>query len=126
MNILGMGYVEILVVLLVAFIFLGPERMADAARKLGKAVREVRRMASELPNLDLDLDEIARPEPAPASRGGSPHQVEDSDGSASKNSPSESRPADGTPPGGDGPVAFQAQSELADLDDGNLASDERT
>ena len=32
MNILGMGPLEILLIALVAFIFLGPERMSDAAR----------------------------------------------------------------------------------------------
>ena len=58
MNFLGMGPMEVLIVLLVAFIFLGPERMVDAARMLGKATRELRRMAAELPQLDLDQDDI--------------------------------------------------------------------
>ena len=58
MNFLGMGPMEVLIVLLVAFIFLGPERMVDAARMLGKATRELRRMAAELPRLDLDQDDL--------------------------------------------------------------------
>ena len=36
MSFLGMGTMEIFIILLVAFIFLGPERMVDAARTLGK------------------------------------------------------------------------------------------
>ncbi len=56
MTFLGMSYVEILVVALVAFVFMGPDRMAATAKKLGKLVKEVRGMASELPSIeDLDL-----------------------------------------------------------------------
>ncbi len=47
-NILGMGSMELLVVLLLAFIVLGPERMVHAARMLGKLTRELRRMTSEV------------------------------------------------------------------------------
>ena len=54
MNILGMGTLELVAVLLVAFIFLGPQRMVDAARLLGKASRELRRLTDELPDLVLD------------------------------------------------------------------------
>ena len=67
MTVLGMGYLEILIVLLVAFIFLGPERMVDAARLLGKAVREVRNIAADLPNLDLE-EQLFEPEEAPGRR----------------------------------------------------------
>lgn len=48
MNFLGMGTLEVFIVLLVAFIFLGPERMVDAGRWLGRMAREVRRMSSDL------------------------------------------------------------------------------
>jgi Sec-independent protein translocase protein TatA len=56
-NFLGMGSVEIVVVLLVAFIVLGPKRMTEAARMLGKATREVRRMTESLPQMILDEEE---------------------------------------------------------------------
>ena len=57
MSFLGMSYLEILVIALVAFVFLGPERMVDMARKLGKMVGTVRAMAADLPSIeDLDLD----------------------------------------------------------------------
>lgn len=46
MSFLGMGTLEILIILLVAFIFLGPERMVDAARTLGKWAGEMRRMSA--------------------------------------------------------------------------------
>ena len=54
MNILGMGTMEILLVLLIAFIVLGPQKMVDVARMLGKASRELRRMSADLPRLVLD------------------------------------------------------------------------
>ncbi len=53
----GMGPVEIMVILLIGFVLLGPERMIDAAKLIGKASKEVRRMTDELPRLTLD-DEI--------------------------------------------------------------------
>ena len=72
MNILGLGTFEIIVVLVVAFIFLGPERMVDAARMLGRVVREVRRMSAQLPEIDLESEELVRPRGPVVHRGGGP------------------------------------------------------
>ena len=58
MSFFGMGSMEILMILVIAFVFLGPERMVDAARLLGKAVREGRRLASELPQVVIDDEDI--------------------------------------------------------------------
>ena len=60
MNFLGMGSIEIVVVLLVAFIVLGPKRMTEAARMLGKATREIRRMAESLPEMMLDEEDTSQ------------------------------------------------------------------
>ena len=49
---------EILIILIIAFIFLGPERMADAARMLGKMVREARNIAAEVPRVVVEDDDI--------------------------------------------------------------------
>jgi len=57
---LGIGPVELLVVALVAFMILGPTRMAEMARSLGKLVQELRRTTSDLPSLlapDEPLDQ---------------------------------------------------------------------
>ena len=56
MDFLGIGPTEFLVIALVAFLFLGPARMVDVARSLGRVVQEVRRTTSDLPSL-LSLDE---------------------------------------------------------------------
>ena len=58
MSFLGMGIMEILIILIIAFIFLGPERMADAARMLGKMVREARSIAAEVPRVVVEDDDI--------------------------------------------------------------------
>ncbi len=58
MSILGMGPMEILVVLLIAFIVLGPDRMTDAARFLGRMVGEGRKLASEMPRIVMEDDDI--------------------------------------------------------------------
>ncbi len=107
MNFLGMGPMEIFIVLLVAFIFLGPERMAEAARMLGKATRELSRMAAELPRLDLEQDDLIRSGP-PSARG----------------TPAAARPgvdtteSEAAEPDEEEPVAFERSAPAAKDDDG--------
>ena len=58
MTFLGMGPLEVMIILVVAFMVLGPQRMMDAARLLGKATREVRRMSQGLTEaLDETMEE---------------------------------------------------------------------
>ena len=61
MSFLGMGTMEILIILLVAFIFLGPERMVDAAKVLGKWTGELRRMGSTVQAEMDDLTNVNAP-----------------------------------------------------------------
>ena len=62
MSILGMGSLELLVVLLLAFIILGPERMVEAARKLGKLTGELRRMTNEVTEMvQNEVDSVKDP-----------------------------------------------------------------
>jgi len=56
----SLGPAEILVILIVALIVLGPDRLPKAARQLGKAVGEVRRWSSNVQDdlrSALDADE---------------------------------------------------------------------
>lgn len=64
MNILGMGFLELLVVFFIAFVVLGPERMVEMSRKAGRLVGDLRRMNSGLRET-LTIDE---PEEDPKSR----------------------------------------------------------
>lgn len=44
----GMGMTEILVILVVAMIFLGPDKLPEAAAKISKGIRDIRRQQREL------------------------------------------------------------------------------
>ena len=122
MNFLGMGPMEVIIVLLVAFIFLGPERMIDAARMLGKGMSELRRFAAELPSLDdLGREDIVpdagRPGHNPAGKGA--HESQPSQTSAQSDGTSPGSPeANGDDAGSEAPVAFKRGEPAQDLSDG--------
>lgn len=44
----GLGFTEILVILVVALIFLGPEKLPEAAKMIGKTLGELRRTVDEI------------------------------------------------------------------------------
>ena len=48
MNIMGMGLMELAVVLLVAFLVLGPGRSIDMAKRTGRVLGDLRRTFSEV------------------------------------------------------------------------------
>lgn len=48
MNILGMGPAELLLIFIIALIVLGPGKLPELARTLGKAMRELKRMSLEV------------------------------------------------------------------------------
>ena len=99
MNFLGIGSLEILLILIVAFVFLGPERLIDAARFLGNAVKEGRRLASELPRIVVEDDEIKMVNAV--------RDVKTSCASPIRRTQEPEQSADDA----DGPVAFLRQSE---------------
>ena len=116
---------EILIILIIAFIFLGPERMIDAAKMLGKAVREARNVASEIPRVVVDDDDIkivnggettsltGKPAaPPPPAKPSTTRAASETDADADA-------PADD---GGDAPVAF-ARRSAPDADGGENRPD---
>ena len=78
----GMGGTEILVILVVALLFLGPDKLPEAAKTISKGIRDLRKQTRELQNTiesDTDIggairdiksalrgDEPPRPRPKPA------------------------------------------------------------
>ena len=48
MDFLGIGPLELLVILIIAFIVVGPDRLPQLARSIGKAVQDLRSMSSTL------------------------------------------------------------------------------
>ena len=68
----NIGGGEILVILLVALIVLGPQRLPDAARQVGKVLGDLRRMSSSFQQelrsaIDTTATEVT-PEPGPTPR----------------------------------------------------------
>ena len=103
MTFLGMGPLEVMIILLVAFIVLGPQRMLDAAKLLGKATREVRRMSQGLTDV---LDETME-EPRVHRPGGHPGRdkeggAKDDDTQSAPRSPASRESGDLPPKGGPG------------------------
>jgi len=65
MDFIGIGIWEVLAVLVIALMVVGPRRLPEVGRKLGKAVRKYRLIASEMTReiteeMDRDLDSIRR------------------------------------------------------------------
>ena len=111
MGFFGMGPMEILLVLLIAFVFLGPERMVDAARLLGKAVREGRRLTSELPRVVIEDDDIkiVNYNPSPSSDAAT-RPAPPTEPPEPKEQPGRLSALD-DPGAEDGPVSFKAGDE---------------
>ena len=108
MTFLGMGPLEILLVLLIAFIVMGPDRMFDAARLLGKAAKEAKRFAEDLPSLSLDdepADVPGRPRGS-GDRGPNPGSSSAEAGAVDTQAPGERGQIDA------GPVEFQPTGSL--------------
>jgi hypothetical protein len=118
-----MGTPEILVVLLIAFLLLGPERMINAAKTLGKYAGEMRRMASEIPDLTLDGTERGYGEGPIVHRGGGPNPSvrprteEGKDTGTPGDEGAEAAPED------DGPVAFRRGGPAQDAPDATRGQD---
>ncbi|MDP6981413.1 MAG: twin-arginine translocase TatA/TatE family subunit [Myxococcota bacterium] len=70
----GIGPVELAVVLVLALLIMGPTKLPQLARTLGRGMAEFRRASNELRrSIDVDLAEHkVEPPPAPA-QAGSPH-----------------------------------------------------
>ena len=64
----NLGPMELLVIVVVALVVLGPQRLPDAMRQVGKAVAEARRWSSSLSTtVQSAFDgEPERPAPAPS------------------------------------------------------------
>ncbi|MFT5441774.1 MAG: TatA/E family protein of Tat protein translocase [Myxococcota bacterium] len=72
----GIGPLELGVVLVVALLVMGPKKLPELARTLGRGLAEFRRASNELKrSIDFDLeDHKIEPPPAPA-QAGSPYEA---------------------------------------------------
>jgi sec-independent protein translocase protein TatA len=106
---LDIGIQEILVIMVLALIVFGPEKLPDLGRRLGRAMREFRRASDEFrstveQNLQLNLDhDISSPPtssepaaaPAVAAAGAADGQAVGSDGHGAEASSTEHRGSEG-------------------------------
>jgi sec-independent protein translocase protein TatA len=72
MNLFGIGTVELIFIIVVALLVLGPNRMVEMARTLGKYFREFQRTTAEVPRL-LSISEDSTEPVLPSSSTGSIH-----------------------------------------------------
>lgn len=57
----GIGFGELIIILLIALVVVGPERMPDLARRAGALIRDLRRMYDNMrSDLGPDFDEVER------------------------------------------------------------------
>ncbi len=66
----GIGMPELLVIFVVALVVLGPKRLPEVARSLGKAMAEFRRQTGDImeefqQQVRLEEDSASRPKPKP-------------------------------------------------------------
>ncbi len=103
MNFFGIGTLELLVILLVAFIALGPGKTVEVARTIGKMAREARRTFTDI----MDAASVEE-------RSGTPRN---NPGPATPPSP----PTDPVPP----PPHLAAQNDASDNRPASQPSDQR-
>ena len=66
MGFLGIGTWEILLILILALIILGPSKLTEFARKLGKTVRAIRKASTDLTTAVTRELETTQNEPSPS------------------------------------------------------------
>ncbi len=64
---LNIGTPELLVILIVALLVVGPQRLPELSRQLGRGLREFRKIQDDVKDMvKVDLDAPDAPSPAPA------------------------------------------------------------
>jgi len=69
----GIGPQELIVILVIALLVLGPKRLPEIARSLGKGFAEFKRASNELrSHIDVSLDDKPTPPPSPTQTSSTP------------------------------------------------------
>ena len=116
---LNIGPPEILVVLVIALIVVGPQKLPELARTIGRALTEFRKVQDEVKDmvkLDLSMDPVTPPPPAAKTPSLTPHRTPRP--SATSTEVPDAREAEGE----DADTASRAPAD-ADGADAGLAAD---
>ena len=111
MNFLGIGPLEIIVILVIALIVLGPERMMDAAKTLGRFVRDAKDVAAQVPRVVVEDDDVKIVSDGKATSliGDNPPERPARPNADASAAPSKDAPASDGDSDNDAPVAFSRQ-----------------
>jgi TatA/E family protein of Tat protein translocase len=71
----GLGFQEIIIILVVALLIIGPRKLPDMAKSLGKAFREFKHATDDIKQ-NFDLDALTKEEPPTPSKKSSPTDAE--------------------------------------------------
>ncbi len=96
MNFMGMGMPEMGVVMLIAFLVLGPSRSIDMARTVGKVVRDLKRTFNEVAaaaSLDQKEQLLSRQESSPPEKPEKPEKPDEPDEPDEPNEPDDKEAA---------------------------------
>jgi TatA/E family protein of Tat protein translocase len=93
----GIGFQEMLIILVVVLIFFGPKRLPDLAKSLGKGIAEFKKASDEVRK---GIDEAVREEETDETMPDAP--------------PPGGEPREGPPPSGDEPPAGSPPSSASD------------
>jgi TatA/E family protein of Tat protein translocase len=63
----GLGFQEIIIILVVALLIIGPRKLPDLAKSLGKAFREFKHATDDIKQ-NFDLDALTREEAPPPTK----------------------------------------------------------
>ena len=98
MNVFGIGGLELLVIMLVGFLVLGPGRMVRMSRKVGKTLSDVKKTTSEFTNM---VEQSGETEPAGSVVGRQVEPKTEDEGAVVKRDSSQTAEGEG-----DDPVSF--------------------
>ncbi len=74
MDFFGMGFGEVLVILIIALLIFGPGKVVGIGKTLGKTVRDFKKATSEMSNQvtrELDIEQANKPAATPSSANSS-------------------------------------------------------
>ena len=91
----GIGMTELLVIFVIGLLVLGPKRLPDLARSLGRTLAEFRRASTDLRQELLDVREETRLDPPPER----PQKPDHAPKEAAESTPKETAKSAPEPPG---------------------------